>query len=79
MESHHDSLKSLGRALRYRRWFKKMSMETLAQESGVSRRSIVSYEQGYAQPTMKNLLKLCDVLGMQITLTPNEDIDTLVY
>lgn len=54
-------------------------MEALAQESGVSRRSIVSYEQGYAQPTMKNLLKLCDVLGMQITLTPNEDIDTLVY
>ena len=79
MESHHDSLSSLGRALRNRRLFKDMSIQKLADKSSVSVRSIISYEQGYAQPTMKNLLRLCNTLDMQITLTPNEDINILEY
>jgi predicted transcriptional regulator len=56
-----------------------MSMNKLAEISGVSYRSIISYEHGLAQPTMRNLLKLCEVLDLQITLTPNEDIDKLEY
>jgi transcriptional regulator with XRE-family HTH domain len=79
MESHHGSLKTLGRALRYRRWNRKMSMTKLADKSGVSYRSIIAYEHGVAQPSMRNLLKLCKVLDLQVTLTPNEDIDKLEY
>lgn len=79
MKSHHDSLKTLGRAIRYRRWFKKMSMMELEKVSGVCYRSIIDYENGKAQPTMRNLLKLCEALDMQITLTPNEDINKLTY
>lgn len=79
MESHHDSLKTLGRALRYRRWNRKMSMKKLAKETGVCYRSIIAYEHGVAQPSMRNLLKLCKVLDLQVTLTPTEDIDKLEY
>jgi transcriptional regulator with XRE-family HTH domain len=79
MESHHGSLKTLGRALRYRRWNRKISMNKLAEKSGVSYRSIIAYEHGVAQPSMRNLLKLCEVLDLHITLTPNEDIDRLEY
>mgnify|MGYP002518761355 FL=1 len=56
-----------------------MSMTKLADKSGVSYRSIIAYEHGVAQPSMRNLLKLCEVLDLQITLTPNEDIDKLEY
>lgn len=79
MKSHHDSLKTLGRALRHRRWFKKMSMMDLEKASGVCYQSIINYENGKAQPTMRNLLKLCDVLELSITLTPNEEINKLTY
>lgn len=79
MESHHDSLKTLGRALRYRRWRYKMSMQQLSDISGVCYRSIIDYENGLAKPSMRNLLKLCKALDMQITLTPTEDIDKLEY
>ncbi len=79
METHHDSLKTLGRALRYRRWRKKISMTRLAEISGVCYRSIIAYEHGTAKPSMRNLLKLCNALDMQITLTPTEDIDKLEY
>lgn len=79
MESHHNTLNTLGRAIRYRRWFYKMTMHQLADASGVCYRSIIDYERGLAQPSMRNLLKLCEVLNMQITLTPNEDIDKLEY
>ena len=56
-----------------------MSMKKLANETGVCYRSIIAYEHGVAQPSMRNLLKLCKVLDLQVTLTPNEDIDKLEY
>lgn len=56
-----------------------MSMTKLADKSGVCYRSIIAYEHGVAQPSMRNLLKLCEVLDLQITLTPNEDVDKLEY
>lgn len=79
MESHHDSLKTLGRSLRYRRWFKKLSIADLSKTSGVCQRSIIYYEQGLAKPTLTNLLKLCGALELKLTLTPNEDVDRLEY
>ena len=54
-------------------------MNKLAEMSGVCYRSIIAYEHGTAKPSMRNLLKLCDTLDLQVTLTPNEDIDKLEY
>lgn len=79
MESHHNSLNTLGRAIRYRRWRYKMTIQELSKESKVCYRSLIDYENGLAQPTMRNLLKICKVLDMQITLTPNEDIEGVQY
>lgn len=79
MESHHDTITTIGRSLRYRRWFKKLSISDLAKASGVCQRSIIYYEQGLSKPTLTNLLKLCRALELKLTLTPNEDIDRLEY
>ena len=43
-----------------------LSQEELAFRSGVCYRSLQSYEQGIANPGIKNVIKLADALGMSI-------------
>lgn len=45
-----------------------VSQETLADISGVGLRTIKQFESGKGNPTLENLQKICDVLGLEIKL-----------
>lgn len=54
--------------LKLRRAALKVTQELLAESSGVSLRAIKQLESGKGNPTLETLAKLCDALGMEVTL-----------
>jgi y4mF family transcriptional regulator len=54
--------------LRERRKFLKITQGDLADISGISERTLRDIEKGIANPELESLLKLCDVLGMELTI-----------
>jgi transcriptional regulator with XRE-family HTH domain len=67
----NDTL-SLGQAVRAHRLRAGLSMEDLAQESGVSPRTIWTIEAGQPNPRWENLRKLATALGLTVAqlITP---------
>lgn len=59
-------MKTIGEYMREAREDAEMSVDDLSDLSGVSYRSIQSYEYGHAYPGIKNLIKLADALKMSI-------------
>jgi len=55
---------ALGRRIRALRRQRDFSLEGLAERSGVSRRMLVSIEQGSANPSIATLLRISDALGI---------------
>ncbi|MEA3445387.1 MAG: helix-turn-helix transcriptional regulator [Bacteroidota bacterium] len=51
-----------------RRKMLRVTQETLAEFSGVGLRTLKQFESGKANPTLKTLQKLADVLGMELRL-----------
>jgi y4mF family transcriptional regulator len=60
--------KALGKSIRERRKFLKITQEDLVDIAGVSERTLRSIEKGEANPEMGSLLKICEVLGLSIKI-----------
>ena len=54
--------------LRERRKFLKITQGDLADISGISERTLRDIEKGIANPELESLLKLCEVLGLELTI-----------
>ena len=64
--SAHQLLQLLGERLKQARLNKKITQEDLAQNLGVSRRTIINAEKG--QVTLENLVKILQLLGLTAQL-----------
>ena len=58
----------LAKKIKNRRKILKVRQEDLAEISGVALRTIVSIERGESNPSLETLLKIADVLGMELQL-----------
>ncbi|MEK6482318.1 helix-turn-helix transcriptional regulator [Catalinimonas sp. 4WD22] len=54
--------------IKKRREVLQVSQEDLAALSGVGLRTLKQFERGKGNPTLKTLVKLADVLGMEVCL-----------
>ena len=57
----------VGNRLRELREMRKVSMRTLAQNSGLSANALSMIERGKASPSVSTLCRLADALGIPIT------------
>ena len=61
-------IKKIGEVIRERRKFLKITQEDLADISGISERTLRDIEKGLANPELESLMKLCEVLGLELTI-----------
>jgi transcriptional regulator with XRE-family HTH domain len=61
-------LSDYGRNIEKRRKFLKLTQKLLADFAGISLRSLKSIENGSGNPTLKQITKVIDILGMQLTI-----------
>lgn len=59
---------AIGALLRSRRKARKIAQEQLADIAGISARTLRDIEKGIANPELETLLKICNVLGMEIKI-----------
>jgi transcriptional regulator with XRE-family HTH domain len=60
----HPLAASIGARVRKERQGRQWTLDALAEAAGVSRRSLVSVEQGEANPSIATLLRISDALGV---------------
>lgn len=65
-------LKTIGISIRDRRKSRKVIQHDLADISGISIRTLRDIEKGNANPELQTLIKICDVLGMEIKVEINK-------
>lgn len=58
--------KAIGKAIRARRKSRKIVQVDLADIAGISPRTLRDIENGTANPELETLMKICQVLGMEI-------------
>lgn len=58
----------LAAIIKERRESLRVTQETLAELSGVGLRTLKQFESGKGNPTLQTLLKLADVLGLDLVL-----------
>ncbi len=63
---------ALGQLLRDRRKLAKITQSDLADLSGLSVHTLSDLESGKGNPTLEVLTKICEVLGLEIQLTPRQ-------
>lgn len=61
-------LEALIKTIKNRRETMHVTQETLAKLSGVGLRTLKNFESGKGNPTLKNLQKLTDILGLEICI-----------
>jgi len=61
-------VKEIGSTVRERRKFLKITQEDLGDIAGISERTLRDIEKGLANPELESLMKLCDVLGLELTI-----------
>lgn len=59
---------AIGDVLQSRRKARKIAQEQLADIAGISPRTLRDIEKGIANPELETLMKICNVLGMQIKI-----------
>ena len=59
---------NLGQLLRARRKFLRLRQRDLAELAGVTLRGLTELEKGRGNPTLNQLTKIVDVLGLEVTL-----------
>jgi y4mF family transcriptional regulator len=64
-----DFLENLGKQIRDRRNYLNITQVDLAEIAGVSLRSLIDIEQGKGNPSLSQLMKILDVLGMKVEIT----------
>ena len=62
------NLKSIGTQLEQRRKVLSLRQEDLAEMSGVTVRTIYNIEEGKGNPSLKTMSKLCEILGLNISV-----------
>ena len=67
--SMNSLLENLGQQIRERRNFLRITQGDLSEIAGVSLRSLIDIEQGKGNPSLSQLMKILDVLGLQIIIT----------
>lgn len=60
------NMKTLGEQIKVRRTVLKIRQQELADLAGVSINTVVAIERGTGNPSIKTLVSVCDVLGLQI-------------
>ena len=58
----------IGDILHSRRKGRKIAQEELADIAGISPRTLRDIEKGIANPELETLMKICNVLGMEIKI-----------
>lgn len=58
----------IGSIIQSRRKTRKIAQEQLADIAGISPRTLRGIEKGIANPELETLMKICDVLGMEIKI-----------
>lgn len=58
----------IGGIIRSRRKSRKIAQEQLADIAGISPRTLRDIEKGVANPELETLMKICNVLGMEIKI-----------
>lgn len=56
------------KTIKSRREILHVNQEMLAELSGVSLRTLKQFESGKGNPTLQTIRKLCDALGLELTL-----------
>ena len=59
---------TIGDILQSRRKARKIAQEQLADIAGISPRTLRNIEKGIANPELETLMKICNVLGMEIKI-----------
>ncbi|HPS31253.1 MAG TPA: XRE family transcriptional regulator [bacterium] len=75
-----DALKNkkfLGEKLRFIRNLKDLSLRELAEKIGITKMAISNWENGVAQPSKENILKLCDIFNMEYDYFYKENVHDL--
>lgn len=62
-------VKEIGQQIKERRHTLGITQPDLAEMAGISKNTLYKIETGQANPTLKVLNKIADILGMEITLT----------
>jgi len=60
--------KEIGEKIKIRRKFLKINQDNLADIAEVSERTLRDIEKGLANPELKSLLKICEVLGLELKI-----------
>jgi transcriptional regulator with XRE-family HTH domain len=68
LNTNYSSDMDIGKRIEKRRKFLKIKQEDMAEICGVSSKSIQKIENDKANPTLKTLQKILDVLGMEIQI-----------
>jgi len=58
----------IGENIRNRRRFLAITQEDLADISEISERTLRDIEKGLANPELQSLMKICDVLGLELKI-----------
>ncbi len=61
-------IRNIGEKIKERRKFLKITQGDLADISGISERTLRDIEKGLANPELESLMKLCEVLGLELTI-----------
>lgn len=64
-----ETIKELGRQIRRKRLAMNYSMDYAANQAGITRATLSSIENGFSNVSIKNLIRLLNVLDMSLTLT----------
>lgn len=59
----------IGLTIRERRKILKITQGDLADISGISERTLRDIEKGLANPELESLIKLCEVLGLKLSIS----------
>ena len=62
------SPQEIGQKFRDRRKVLRLRQRDLAELAGITLRGLTSLERGQANPTLKQLAKIADVLGLEVSL-----------
>lgn len=62
-------VKEIGQQIKERRDTLGITQPDLAEMAGISKNTLYKIETGQANPTLKVLNKIADILGMEITMT----------
>jgi len=61
-------IKKIGETIKNRRRFLKITQDDLADIAEVSERTLRDIEKGLANPELESLMKICDVLGLELKI-----------